>query len=131
MKRNLFFQKEKGGAVCTYFLKLTSILCLLGFASVNGWAQTTVILDDPHGKWDGIEDTEVQVYPNPATDLVHVVPPVNESISYFEILDLTGQVLVAIAVTGAMSLEVYLGAGTYVFQITTAEEVYHRSVVLN
>lgn len=130
MYSNLFFTKEKGKAVCANFLKASMILSLFMMLSQASMAQMTIIIDDPVGKWENLDSPELQAYPNPTTEQITLTPPAGESITYFEVFDQNGQLLLEFAVSGSMEKETNLSPGTYHFRVTTDSGVYFKTILL-
>lgn len=130
MYSNLFFTKEKGKAVRANFLKASMVLSLLMILSQTSMAQMTIIIDDPVGKWENLDSPALQAYPNPTTEVITVAPPSGESITYFEVFDQNGQLLLEFTVSGSMAYQANLSSGTYHFRVTTESGVYYKTILL-
>ena len=78
------------------------------------------------------EDSEVQVYPNPADEQVTIIVPYNEKPSTISFINLDGKTLKTLTISGSeTSINVQdLKPGVYILRIESTENVVIKRLVI-
>ena len=95
-------------------------------ADDNYFCQTMKIV----GKNEVIEDTNIKVYPNPATNFL-IIENLNATIKNIEIIDNQGTVLITKNITDqSIKFDIsQLKTGIYLFKIYTEEDFYTKKII--
>jgi hypothetical protein len=79
-----------------------------------------------------IEASTIAIYPNPATDNIHIVLPDDVSIAVFTLYDMQGKVLIRKEINSQDVVSVNnLAAGVYVYNVTTDKQNYTGKLIIN
>jgi hypothetical protein len=99
---------------------------------VTGDSIFTAIFESTVGIVTNIETSTISVYPNPATDNIHIILPENTPHAIFTLYDMQGKMLIRQEVNNRKTVSVSnLASGIYIYHVRTEKENCQGKIVIS
>jgi hypothetical protein len=100
--------------------------------SITVTQDTTIIaIFEMSNAIENIETSIINVYPNPATNMVNIILPENIPHAFFTLYDMQGKMIIKQEVNNQEGVSVNnLAAGIYLYKVTTTKEIYQGKIII-